>query len=210
MKIVGGLSNDEELFFKMSFLSRDINGQEVRINELKSIKAAITLARRVEDLEEQKELVAKFPIIADIMERVIENPHDVYLELMELESLQKYQQENICLLRKFIELFLSYCLPKAIWKRELELSMNWVEEALLMELIPYTTSHEFWDKCVQRVEQQITNVFAGKCRTCGKGIKMWCQECKKSVGWCSIKCKNKKDIVFEHKHLECKYYKNKV
>jgi hypothetical protein len=202
-----GLSNDEQLLFKMAFLARSINEQEKKLNELKSLRVTIRLAQSVKTEEEQLDLIEKYPMVGEIMERILEDPASAYLDLMKLEPLQKLQEDNICLMQRFIELFLCYCLPKALWKRELDLPLNMVEQCLLMELIPYTREHPFWNKCIEKMTKQMTNIFNDRCRTCGKKIKMHCQQCKEKVGWCSIKCKGTgMDGTFEHKYLECKYF----
>lgn len=206
---LGSLSSDEQLFFKMSFLARSINHLERDINELKAVRATITVCNHIKSEKEQEEWIREFPMMEDIMYQILEDPEYTYMQLMKMDELQRIQEENIRLLKKFIEIFLSYCLPKALWKRELDLPLNWIEQCLLMELIPYTTQQPFWNQCIERVTQQMENIFNKKCRSCGKGIKMHCQKCKESVGWCSIKCKQKKESVFEHQYLECIYFKLK-
>jgi hypothetical protein len=102
---------------------------------------------------------------------------------------------------------LLHILPKALWKRELDIHLEQEEEIVLMELVPGITLHESWRSIVDIVTRDIVSLLDGCCRECGKrNAQIVCGQC--GVGrFCNKACQvyAMQDAVFGHYKIECKY-----
>lgn len=118
----------------------------------------------------------------------------------------KRLQQKKCLFR-YMDLLITLTLPSAMFKRELDLEMTSLEEAMLMELIPGSTKHIAWDICMIKTEKYIMNTYHGYCRRCGKRKINPFFDCKVCnwIHYCSGKCKREDmtDKAFGHEYLEC-------
>lgn len=102
---------------------------------------------------------------------------------------------------------LLHILPKALWKRELEVGLELEEEIMLMELVPGTTQHEAWESIIDVVRRDITSLMDASCRDCGKrNAHIVCGQCG-VARFCSKSCQlyAMQDNVFGHYRIECKY-----
>ena len=130
-------------------------------------------------------------------------------------AIKKYKKRIKTLKTKLyhlMQLFLMFTLPDAYVKREFDLELNALEEALLMELIPKTYNHEIWDVCEYTMTKYLTYIKYQYCRRCGKkktNEKFRCLTCK-LISYCSGKC-NREDLqdkAFGHDCVECIIFKN--
>ncbi len=102
---------------------------------------------------------------------------------------------------------LLHILPKALWKRELDVGLELEDEIMLMELVPGTTEHDAWKSIVDIVRRDIVSLMDGYCRDCGKqNAHIVCGQCG-VARFCSKSCQlyAMQDNVFGHYKIECKY-----
>jgi len=131
-------------------------------------------------------------------------------KIIQNKRLKKIQQKQN--LSHYLELFIILTLPDAMIKREFDIPMSSFEEAILMELIPKTTTHSSWDLCQDTMTIYIKNIRLKRCRQCGKKKINHLYDCKlcHMVSYCSGRCKRSdmEDKVFGHEFVECVLFEN--
>lgn len=186
-----GFLKEELLLFQYIFDVRNFNQEERR---LKVMRTAIRFS-------DDEDILKRFPELGDMVDSFFKNPE----MLDEMRELENTREDKIMHLSNYMRLFLVYTLPKALWKREFDLPLNYVEKMLLQEIIPHTTAHPFWNLCIEKVTKHVLYIAFGLCRTCGSPkTKIKCLVCN-MVKFCSIKCKKHVDSIFGHNDLDCKY-----
>jgi len=137
---------------------------------------------------------------------------DVYLHrekneniLKTIEKAYKSKKEYKIQAELTMKLFLFETLPTALWKRELDLPLDGLEQSLLMEIIPETRCHELWDDITSMVTLHLLRNMNKCCRQCGKKkAPIRCRKCR-GVYFCSVKCQRKtmEQRIYGHYKLEC-------
>lgn len=168
----------------------------------KTIKLALDVTESFDSLEELDEMIDDCASFKKLFRYVYKNREKSIENKKKLKQLiEKYEKQ----LNMQMKLFLLTILPHALWKRELEKPLDELEQALLMELIPETTSHYIWKEIEFIVTTHVQRMLNKECRTCGKQkIDRTCSTCKK-VYFCSPKCQkaSMESKTYGHYGLEC-------
>lgn len=170
-------------------------------------KTQLQLAKHVGMTYSQKDIEKLKPELRDLVYEYQDDPDQIETELASIVLNPRNTLDHLnreC--TRNMEMFLYAVFPLALWKRELDLKLNFLEEILLMELIPNTTTHPIWDYCIEHTIVVLKKIQDETCRQCSNPGKFWCSNCKQ-VKYCSTKCLKQdiEDKVMGHKSLECMF-----
>jgi len=187
-----------------------INSERI-LNQKRTLlayKTELTLAKHIANTyseEELYELSQKRPELASTVMEILYDPDQIECAL---ESIVVPTQEELKILDKLasanMRRFLYAALPKALWRRELDLELSTLEQLLLCEEIPNTALHGAWIYITNDMKKKMERYFDGHCRECGKGGHICCRRCN-GVYFCSSACLKKdiQDRTLGHFYVEC-------
>lgn len=173
-------------------------------DDCKSIISCVAKIVRNERMNGE-EVIEREGYFLKLLDECLSNPSRLREEELILERSRRKLERIKDDLKIKTKCFLCLTLPQALWKREYDKTLNVLEEALLMELIPFCTSTPTWSEIITVTKNDMECIVKKSCRECFKpNAKIICTTCKKAY-FCSAKCKhqNMKDKIFGHYKIEC-------
>ena len=179
-----------------------------RKRNLRARKLEVDLARYIVDTysaEELEKLPETHPELAETVAELLYDPDQVECELeaVKIPTQNELNELNAKATGQMGD-FLCVTLPKALWRRELDLELDTLDQLLICEEIPNCSTHPLWKSIVDLMTLTVKTYWAQTCRECGKPKQISCTQCKQ-VYFCSSKCRrvDLQDKVYGHNYVEC-------
>jgi len=196
-----------EILFVHSIMYRRYQKLSEKCRHRDTLKVALRVVESFDSIDDVTEVANNDKDIEFMLRDVYCNREKKEEELNQMNKAHKSKVKRKQQMDTQMKLFLLHVLPVALWKRELDKSLDPLEEALLMELIPHTCSHYLWDEITEMVTRQMLRINQGRCRHCGNTkVERICSDCKKAH-FCSGKCQRQsmEQKAYGHYDLECDY-----